>query len=95
MGMRLPNLVRRYPYNNYFEECITMLQQSKTSPDTDPKLCDLVRLMTFADDLAMKILPDDSASIPDDKVRSAHKAFEKEMNDWQERKSGIESCKLI
>jgi hypothetical protein len=62
--------------------------------DKDHQLCDLVRLQTFADNMAVQILPDDSTIMPEAKVRSAQKVFEKQMKDWREQSSSLEEpCK--
>lgn len=94
MGMRRPTLVRHSDNNKYFEDCITRLRGPEDTTGNDHKLCDLVRLQTFADSLALQILPDDSILISEAKVRSAHKGFEKQMRDWHEQTGRDEkSCK--
>ncbi len=63
---------------------------------TDHKLCDLVRLQTFADDLAVQVMPDDSIVTSEAKARTAQKGFEKQMKDWHEQTARDEEpCKCL
>lgn len=96
MGMRRPVLVRHSDNNKYFEDCIATLRRPEASMDKDHQLCDLVRLQTFADNMAVQILPDDSTIMSEAKVRSAQKGFEKQMKDWREQSGSLEEpCKCL
>lgn len=87
MGMRRPTLLRHDENSAYFEDCMEKLQGLEGTMGNNRTLCDLVRLQTFADDLAGQLLPEKNATMSETKVRSVHNEFEKRMAIWWDQGS--------
>ena len=93
MGKKRPSLVRP---NAYLEDCITSLRSSQHSVEADTTLVRWVRLQMLADELVAQV-PPDAVNITEAKARSAYRAFEKQLKEWEdEDKSSVtESCKSL
>ena len=92
MGKKRPSLVRP---NAYLDDCTKKLLLSEDSVDSDQILVHWVKLQILADDLTAQILPD-IVNLTEAKARTAYKAFERQLKDWDEERAGYsDSCKSV
>ena len=92
MGKKRPSLVRP---NAYLDDCIIKLPLSEGSVDSDQILVHWVKLQILADDLTAQISPD-IVNLTEAKARTAYKAFERQLKDWDEERAGYsDSCKSL
>ena len=84
MGKKRPSLVRP---NAYLDDCIIKLPLSEGSVDSDQILVHWVKLQILADDLTAQISPD-IVNLTEAKARTAYKAFERQLKDWDEERAG-------
>ena len=93
MGKRRASLVRP---NAYLEDCITSLRSSQHSVESDAIVVRWVRLQMLADELVAQV-PPDAINVTEAKARSAYRAFEKQLKEWEdEDKSSVtESCESL
>ena len=93
MGKKRPSLVRP---NAYLEDCISNLRSSQQSVESDAIIVRWVRLQMLADELVAQV-PPDAVNVTEAKARSAYRAFEKQLKEWEdEDKSSVtESCESL
>lgn len=85
MGKKRPSLVLP---NVYLDDCISKLPRSEDAVDSDQTLVHWVKLQILADDLMSQISPD-VVNLTEAKVRTAYRAFERQLKDWDEERLGL------
>jgi hypothetical protein len=84
MSLRRPLLLRWSAYN---DECLELLDTAPDALPSDKWLCHLVRIQHIAEEVGFQFSMDDPASVvslTDAKTQYHLKAFEKQLEDWQQ-----------
>jgi hypothetical protein len=85
MSLRRPLLLRWSAYN---DECLELLNTAPDALPSDKWLCHLVRIQHIAEDVGFQFSMDDPASVislTDPKTQYHLKAFERQLEEWQQR----------
>lgn len=84
MSLRRPLLLRWSAYN---DECLELLDTAPDALPSDKWLCHLVRIQHIAEDVGFQFSMDDPASVislTDKKTQYHLKAFERQLEEWQQ-----------
>jgi hypothetical protein len=84
MSLRRPLLLRWSAYN---DECLELLDTAPDALPSDKWLCHLVRIQHIAEEVGFQFSMDDPASVislSDTKTQYHLKAFERQLEEWQQ-----------
>jgi hypothetical protein len=84
MSLRRPLLLRWSAYN---DECLELLATAPDALPSDKWLCHLIRIQHIAEDVGFQFSMDDPASVislTDTKTQYHLKAFERQLEEWQQ-----------